>query len=79
MQRPVANSLACSHDNMLDDQEERTIGKGNMSGKQPGTDLWRGPRAEVQAVGFILKMMFSYRKPLLMLFNKDGMQGGSER
>lgn len=45
---------------MLDGQEERTTGKGNMSGKQPGTDLWKGPQVEVQTVGFILKMMFSY-------------------
>lgn len=40
---------------MLGGQEERTLGKGNMSGQQSGTDLWKGPRAEVQAVGLILK------------------------
>lgn len=48
-------------------------GKGTRMGNS------QGPQVEVQAVGFILKMMFSYRKPLLMLLSKDGMQGGSER
>lgn len=51
---------------------KRATGKGDMDRKQPGTDLWKGPQAKVQAVGFILKMTYSCTKPLLMLLNDDG-------